>query len=294
MKKFLMLYMAILMCFSIVGCSSNNNITSKKNPNEIIQDSDFENLGWTYGIMWKYSFSDMEACVIFNDNDKGLDSAQYYLSKPLLATEISSIQVCPDVSTPSQFLYIIFEDGEFKIDEEDLEKFKDKGRPEAKESYDKKLKDLGITTQDIGEFTMQYFNDTVRQQLIKEAEEKAQKVKQDLENLGFTCEESSNRTIISSDKEAYKIVIATNNCMIVDASMDLSGGVKNGYMYNASLGTCGYIKNDETTFVYEYSSNTLLQGSLSLEEYAEVQEVKEWYDSLLKQLSIETSVLENL
>ena len=85
-----------------------------------------------------------------------------------------------------------------------------------------------------------------------------------------------------------------DSCMIVDKKMDLTGGMKTGYMYNATLGSVGYIKDDEVIISYQYKDSTVLQGQPSKTQYLEFLNIKKWYDQFLVEMETDTLTLESL
>jgi len=43
---------------------------------------------------------------------------------------------------------------------------------------------------------------------------------------------------------------------------------------------------------YQYSDNTFLKGEPTLEQYAEMKNIKNWYDEFLNQFSTKTEILQ--
>ena len=291
MKKFIKVLLVCIMCLSLTACGDNKKVEMAKTIDDvekIVKENDLKDNGIdNIGLFWKFSFADMSFSVIFDIEETPKD---YYVNKILSAEDIKSIEVKPNKDVGGQWLYLRLQDGEFAVDEDDLEEFSDKGRKEAYEAYQENFEGLGLSADLFGQWAVRYFNEETRTNLIKDAKAEASKVLETIQKNGYNYEKDSlGRQIISSN-EAYQIVVMNNLCMVLDAEFDLDN--KTGYMYIPSQGTCGYSANGETLIVYQYSDDTILQGTPTLEQYAEMQEMKKWYDDFLTKFSTNTETLQ--
>ncbi len=293
MKKATALLVTLLFCINIVACQSSDNkeTESAKDPSLTIQNNNFKDLGFSGNVYWSYEFLDMNVKVMFNQENPEV----YYLDRPLLTSDIKSIEVKPNKEKQNQWLYLIYQQDKAMIDEEDIKSFASKGRRDAKENYTKKIKDINITTRDVGEFTIHYFNNNVRSELINKVQKSLDNLIQQIENKGYQIiKDDSLSSIITKENEKYKIVIENKQCIVVNADMDLSGGKKTGYMFNPIEGTGVYIEDDQTLISFRYSDSAFLIGQASLKQVTSLQEMKVWYDEFLKTFSTNTSTLQHL
>lgn len=289
MKKVGIRLFIFFCALSLIGCQSKSKIND--DPASIIENSHFSEGFDDIGLFWTCTFDDMYISVSFKEDNP----QKYYAQHMLQISQIKTIQIYPDKDNTGRFIYMIYNEGTFQIDQEDIEDYKDQGRKEAEELYQKKIADLSLTTEDIGNWLFNYFNDHVRPSLITMAQKEADALIQTMKKKGYEYQkEETGRKIIYSDKAAYKIVISAGSCMIVDKKMDLTGGMKTGYMYNATLGSTGYIKDDKVMISYRYKDNVVLQGQPSKTQYVEFLNIKKWYDAFLVEMNTDTITLENL
>ena len=295
MKKMMTLCMALLIGTSIVGCSHTQEEMSIDKmdlgkSDGLIEENDFNNLGFSSsGMFWTYQFNEMTIQTNFiQDNPK-----DYFIDRDMLATDIKSLEVKPDVTKQNQWFYIIYKDGKYQVDEADLKAYGDKGRTEAFNTFNQKLKEFNLTLEDIGNFTVNYFNQTIRVDLLNVAQSLMQDLATKIQKTGYTIDrDNSQRVIISRSGQPFKIVVVTKQVMVVSAEMDLSGDKKTGYMYIPSQGTGGYINNDETELTYRYNDNVLIEGSPSTDQYTEINEMKEWYDNFMSTFETDIGILQ--
>lgn len=289
MKKFGLRIMICICLFTLIGCQSSSKISDE--PASIIENSHFSEGFNDIGLFWTCSFDNMYISVIFKEDNP----QKYFAQHTLQISQIKTIQVYPDQKKTDQFIYMIYDEGKFQIDQDDIEQYQDEGRKEAFELYQKKINDLSLTTEDIGEWILSYFNEHVRPTLIALAQKETEELIQRIKKQGYKYQkEESGRVLIESDKSPYKIVVNADSCMIVDKKMDLTGGMKTGYMYNATLGSVGYIKDDEVIISYQYKDSTVLQGQPSKTQYLEFLNIKKWYDQFLVEMETDTLTLESL
>ncbi len=149
---------------------------------------------------------------------------------------------------------------------------------------------MGLTSELLAKWTIIQFNQNNRTDLIKNIQKDADTVLTKIKENGYNYEKDNKGRQIISSTEAYKIVISNKKCMVIDAAFDLEA--KTGYMYLPEQGTCGYSINGPTQFIYQYSDNTFLKGEPTLEQYAEMKNIKNWYDEFLNQFSTKTEILQ--
>lgn len=149
---------------------------------------------------------------------------------------------------------------------------------------------MGLTSELLAKWTIIQFNQNTRTDLIKNIQKDADTVLTKIKENGYNYEKDNKGRQIISSTEAYKIVISNKKCMVIDAAFDLEA--KTGYMYLPEQGTCGYSINWATQFIYQYSDNTFLKGEPTLEQYAEMKNIKNWYDEFLNQFSTKTEILQ--
>lgn len=291
MKKLIKVLLVCIMCLSLTACGDNKKVEMAETIDDvekIVKDNDLKDKGFTStGLFWEFSFADMDFSVIFDVEET---PKNYFVNKPLIADRIKNIMVIPNKDASNQWIYLKLQDGEFVVDEDDLETFSDKGRKEAYEAYQENFEGLGLSAELFGQWVVKYFNEETRTDLVKDVQASANKILETLEKNGYNYEKDSiGRQIISSN-EACKIVIVNKLCMVLDAGFDLDN--KTGYMYIPSQGTCGYSVNGESLIVYQYSDNTILQGTPTLEQFTQMQEMKKWYDNFLTKFSIDTETLQ--
>lgn len=289
MKKISIVLLVLVFSLSLMGCQSKSKITN--DPASIIENNHFSEGFDELGLFWNCQFDNMYITVIFKE-----DSPMKYFAQHILQiSQIKSIQIYPDKDNTSKFIYMIYDQGTFQIDQNDIKEYQEHGRKEAYEVYQKKIEDLSLTDEDIGNWILSYFNEKVRPQLISQAQKESDELIARMKKKGYNYQkEDSGRVLIVSDKEPYAVVISANSCMVVDKKMNLSGGLKTGYMYNATLGSVGYMKEDQVMISYRYQDNTILQGKPSLTQYKEFMNIKKWYDQFLVDLNTDTATLENL
>lgn len=289
MKKISIVLLVLVFSLSLMGCQSKSKITN--DPASIIENNHFSEGFDELGLFWNCQFDNMYITVIFKE-----DSPMKYFAQHILQiSQIKSIQIYPDKDNTSKFIYMIYDQGTFQIDQNDIKEYQEHGRKEAYEVYQKKIEDLSLTDEDIGNWILSYFNEKVRPQLISQAQKESDELIARMKKKGYNYQkEDSGRVLIVSDKEPYTVVISANSCMVVDKKMNLSGGLKTGYMYNATLGSVGYMKEDQVMISYRYQDNTILQGKPSLTQYKEFMNIKKWYDQFLVDLNTDTATLENL
>ncbi|WP_028043207.1 hypothetical protein [Candidatus Stoquefichus massiliensis] len=289
MRKLVLILLTIIFSLNLMGCESKSKVTD--DPASVIENTRFSEGFDELGLFWNCQFDNMYISVIFKeDNPK-----KYFAQHSLQISQIKSIQIYPDKDKTGEFIYMIYDKGTFQIDQNDIKEFQDQGRLEAYETYQKKINDLSLTNEDIGNWMITYFNEKVRSQLISQVQKEADELILRMKKKGYEYQkEDSGRILILSDKEPYTVVISVNSCMIVDKKMNLDGGLKTGYMYNATLGSVGYIKDDQVMISYRYQDNTVLQGKPSQTQYREFMNVKKWYDQFLVELNTDTATLENL
>lgn len=116
-------------------------------------------------------------------------------------------------------------------------------------------------------------------------------------------------TLISKIKEAgYEVTKSTGNTKIVTTNLTII--IKNGvigvydskYDFNSKSGLIYLPQNDgaskqvngETLFIYQFSTNSYLQGEASLEEYAKVKSMKEEYDTFMTKCKVSQEDLATL
>ena len=149
---------------------------------------------------------------------------------------------------------------------------------------------MGLTSELLAKWTIIQFNQNTRTDLIKNIQKDADTVLTKIKENGYNYEKDNKGRQIISSTEAYKIVISNKKCMVIDAAFDLEA--KTGYMYLPEQGTCGYSIKGPTQFIYQYSDNTFLKGEPTLEQYAEMKNIKNWYDEFLNQFSTKTEILQ--
>lgn len=291
MKKIIKVLLVCIVCFTLTACGDDKEVKTVETINdveEIIDDNDLKDNGFdSTGLFWKFSFAKMNFSVSFDVEGTPKD---HFISEPLEIDDINNIEVIPDKDASGQWLYFCLKDGKFVVDEDDLEKFSDMGRKEAYEAYQENFEGLGLSTDLFVQWAVRYFNEETRTNLIKDAQTTAGEVLETIQENGYNYEKDSvGRQIISSN-EAYKIVILNKLCMVLDAGFDLDA--KTGYMYIPSQDTCGYSVGGESLIVYRYSDNTILSGTPSLEQFAQMQEIKKWYDDFLTKFSTNTETLQ--
>lgn len=141
MKKFIKVLLVCIMCLGLTACGNSKKVEMAKtieDVEKIVKENDLKDNGFdNIGLFWKFSFANMDFSVIFDIDETPKD---YYVNKLLSAKDIKSIQVSPNKDVGGQWLYLQLKDGKFVVDEDDLEKFSDKGRKEAYEEYQENLK----------------------------------------------------------------------------------------------------------------------------------------------------------
>ena len=286
MKKLLIFILVLIFMISLSGCTQSQN----DDPASIIENHHLQTSWNDTQLFWNFSFDDMYFQVIFQDDEPQL----YFVKKSLTAQDIKSIQVYPRQNNPQEFIYIVYTDNEYQIDEGDIQNYQHQGREEAYQSYQEKINNLNITTNDIGIWLESYFNDHVRQELISDMKNQTSKFKDYLKTKGYSYDEENERIVISKSQDHYKIVISSSTCMVVNNDMNLDISKKTGYMYTPAQGTVGYIVNGQTQVLYRYQDNTYLQGSATSKQFAKFKDMKTWYDQFLIEFHTNTTILESL
>ncbi|MFR7589852.1 MAG: hypothetical protein ACLUVC_00265 [Longibaculum sp.] len=278
----------LLLGICLVGCQSHQS--SSQDSTSLINNQGAKVTWDDTGLFLSFAFDDMYMNMIFNDDNP----KEYFAMHPLTADQIKTVQIYPCQEESQEFIYMIYKDGKYQIDQQDLEDYQDQGRKEAYQKYQQKLDDLKVTTDDIGNAMVTYFNEQVRQELISDMKNRIIELKNNLKQKGYDLKEDNGRIIITKNRSRYKIVIVASSCMVVNQDMDLSGGAKTGYLYTPKKGTVGYIVSDQSQVIYRYKDNSILQGTPSLKQYSEFQEIKKWYDQFLYELNTNTDELESL
>lgn len=293
LKKIINILFIFMLCIGVSACggeTEKKNLETVDDVEKIVNENNFVDNGFDdVGLFWKFSFYDMEFSVGFNIEEK---PKNYFLDNTLSASDVSFITVYPNKGTGYEWIYLRVYDNKFAVDEDDLEKFNDMGREEAYEAYQEKFGELGLSAELFGKWVVNQFNKKTRVDMISNAQKEANEVLEKLKEGGYNYEKDSQGRQIISSGDRYKIVIANKQCMVMDAEFDLN--VKTGYMYVPAQGTVGYIINGETQFIYQYSDNTIIQGTPTLSQYAECKELKNWYDDLLTTFSTSTEVLQRM
>ena len=290
MKKLIKILMVSMICLGLTACGEKKAAKAETTDDvaKIAEDNDLNDEGFdNSGLFWKFSFAGMEFSVAFNVGD---DPKFYYVTNTLTLANIDRIKINPDKDIGSQWIYLRPVNGEFVVDEEDIKTYNDKGRKEAYEAYQKKFEKLGLTSELLAKWTIIQFNQNTRTDLIKNIQKDADTVLTKIKENGYNYEKDNKGRQIISSTEAYKIVISNKKCMVIDAAFDSEA--KTGYMYLPEQGTCGYSINGATQFIYQYSDNTFLKGEPTLEQYAEMKNIKNWYDEFLNQFSTKTEILQ--
>lgn len=289
MKKLLKVLMIVAICLGISACgdSKAGPAESIDDVDKIVKENDFKDEGIDdIGLFWKFSFAGMGISVGFNIDDT---PRYHYFDNQLKLGEISYIEIKPDKDIGSQWIYLRSIDDEFKVDEQDIEKYNDKGRKEAYSAYQEKFEELGLNPKLFASWAVKQFNENTRVDLDKAVKADIKKTKETLDANGYTYEvDSKGRRTITANGP-YKIVIVNKQCMVMDSGFDLD--VKTGYMYLPAQGTCGYSVNGNTLAIYSYTDNVAIQGKLTLEQYARMQELQQWYIDFRTGLNIKEDVL---
>lgn len=290
MKKLIKILLILTISIGLTACGEKKAAKAETTDDvaKIVKENDFKDDGFdNSGLFWRFSFGGMGFSVGFNVGD---NPNFYYVTNMLSIANIKHIEVKPDMDIGSQWIYLRPENGKFAVDEEDVEKFNDKGRKEAYEAYQEKFEKLGLTPELLGEWAIIQFNQNTRTNLIKSVQKDADTTLTKIKESGYNYEKDNKGRQIISSSEAYKIVIVNKQCMVLDAAFDLD--VKTGYMYIPEQGTCGYSVNGTTQFIYQYADNTILKGQPTLEQFTEMKNVKKWYEEFLNKFSTKTEILQ--
>lgn len=284
----------LLLCIGISACGgekADKKLETVDDVEKMVNDNDFIDNGFDdIGLFWKFSFYDMKFSVGFNSNiDK---PKNYYIDNLLSMSDINYIAVYPNQDIGYEWIYLKVYDGKMAVDEADIDKYNDMGRKEGYEAYQEKFDKLGLSAELFGKWAVNHFNSETHVDMISKAQKEAKQILEKLKESGYNYEKDSQGRQIISSNDAYKIVIANKQCMVLNNEFDLS--VKTGYMYVPKQGTVGYVISGETQFVYRYSDNTILDGTPTLLQYAECKELKNWYDNFLKTFSTNTEILQRI
>lgn len=290
MKKLLKILMIMVICLGITACGDKKPTPAKSTDDvaKIAKDNDLKDNGFDdIGLFWTFNLGGMGFSVGFNVEDK---PKYHYMDNKLSIEEVSYIEIMPNQDVGSQWIYLRPVDGEFVVDEKDIETYNDKGRKEAYAAYQEKFEELGLNAKLFGEWAIVHFNENTRTDLVKAAQKEASALLDKIKENGYNYEKDTKGRQIISSGDAYKIVIVNKQCMVLDAAFDLN--VKTGYMYIPAQGTCGYSVNGATQMIYQYSGNKVLQGNPTIDQYAEMIKIKDWYDNFLNKFSAKTEILQ--
>lgn len=292
-KKVVNILLISMLCIGICACSGDTEKQKAETIDDVkkvINDNNFKDNGIDdIGLFWEFSFYDMKFSVGFDVEEI---PKNYFLDNTLSISDVSYITIYPNQDIGYEWIYLRVYDGKFAVDEDDLEKYNDKGRKEAYEAYQEKFGKLGLSAELFGKWAVNQFNVNTRIDMVNNAYQEAEQLLQKIKENGYNYEKDSQGRQIISSNDAYKIVIVNKQCNVVNVDFDLSD--KTGYLYVPKQGTVGYSINGESQFIYRYSDNTILKGTPTLSQYAECKELKNWYDNFLTTFSTSTEILQRM